>query len=144
MTASENLDLVRSIYAAWERGDYSSAAWAHPEIEYVILGAGVFPDVSAKGRAEMREAARANIDVWGKVRIAADEYRELDDERVLVLDHYSGHGKRSGLDIGQLGAKGCHLFHLDERKVTRLVFYGDRNRALADLGLAPEADSPDS
>ena len=31
-----NVELVRSIFAAWERGDYSSAEWAHPEIELVV------------------------------------------------------------------------------------------------------------
>ena len=27
---------VRSIFAAWECGDFSSVEWAHPEIEWVI------------------------------------------------------------------------------------------------------------
>jgi hypothetical protein len=85
--ASANLDLVRSIYAAWDRGDYSSTEWAHPEIEYVIAD-GPSPG-SWTGPAGIAEGARGG-------------------------------------------------------KVTRLVLYWNCERALAEVGLAPEAGRPRS
>jgi hypothetical protein len=78
---------------------------------------------------------------WDEFRIEAEDYRELDDERVLVLTRYSGRGKASGLEVGKVWAKGASLFHVRGGKVTRQVFYLDRDLALADLGLTLEGDS---
>jgi ketosteroid isomerase-like protein len=89
----------------------------------------------------MAKAAREILRAWKEVRFGTDEYRELDGERVLVLDHRTGRGKTSGLELGQLRSKGAHLFHIRHGNVIRLVAYRDRDHALADLGLAPEADS---
>jgi ketosteroid isomerase-like protein len=135
---SANLELVRSIYAAWERGDYSSVEWAHPEIEYIIAD-GPAPG-SWTGLAGMTEGARNLVDAWESFRLEADEYRELDDERVLVLHHWGGRGKTSGLELERMRATGASVFHVRGGKVTKLVHYWDRERGLADLGLTPEAD----
>ena len=70
-----------------------------------------------------------------------DEFGELDGQRVLVLVQRLGRGKRIGVELGQIRSKGAHVFHLDGGKVTRLVAYSDRDSALADLGLTPEAGS---
>jgi ketosteroid isomerase-like protein len=130
---SENLDLVRSIYAAWERGDFSSAEWADAEIEFVIAGG---PDpASGTGVARMAENFGEVLSAWADVRLEVDEYRELDDERVFVLVSWSGRGKTSGIELAQVPWKPANLFHLDDGKVTRLILYWDRQRALADLGL---------
>jgi ketosteroid isomerase-like protein len=137
--ASSNLDLVRSIYAAWERGDFGSAEWADPEIEYVYAD-GPSPGMWS-GLAGLAEGTRELLGAWEGLRYEVDEYRELDDERVLVLVRYGGRGKTSGLDVGQVRAKGAHLAYVRDGRVTRAVFYFDRERALADLGIAPEADS---
>jgi ketosteroid isomerase-like protein len=34
--SQENVEIVRPIYAAWERGDFTSAEWVHPDIELVV------------------------------------------------------------------------------------------------------------
>jgi ketosteroid isomerase-like protein len=134
--ASANLDLVRSIFAAWERGGYSSNEWGNPQIEYVIPDG---PDpASWKGLAALAEATRDRLSAWEDYRFTVDEYHEPDDERVLVLVQLSGRGKTSGLELGQMQTKGAAVFHIRDGKVTRFVHYLDRENALADLGLGPE------
>jgi ketosteroid isomerase-like protein len=134
---SSNLDLVRSIYADWERGDYSSADWADPEIEFVLAD---WPEAGTwSGLAGMAEAWRQVVSTWDDYSVVADEYLELDDERVLVTNRGIGRGKRSGLAIDQIATRlepGANLFHVKHGRVARLVVYFDCARARAELGLA--------
>jgi ketosteroid isomerase-like protein len=134
--ASANLDLVRSIYPAWERGDWSSAEWAHPEIEFVQADGPARWSVA--GVAALAEAWREFLDTWEEWRVEPEEYRELDEERVLVLVRIRGRGKTSGLEVDEISASGANLFHLRDGKVTRLALYWDRDRALADVDLPPD------
>ena len=131
--SQQNVEIVRSIYAAWERGDFTSAEWAHPEIEYV--GADGPAPGGSTGLAGMAEAFRDWLSTWEEWRVEAEEYRELDGERVLVLFHFSARGKTSGLEVEQLRTKGASLFHLRDGQVTRLVQYLDRERGLEAAGL---------
>jgi ketosteroid isomerase-like protein len=143
--ASANLDLVRSIYAEGGGAHFISywaqsnriAEWAHPDIEFVVADgptAGSF-----RGVAAMEQSARSMLGAWEDYRSEVEEWRELDSERVLVLERRSGRGKMSGLEVG---TKGAMVVHVRDGRVTRLIVYYDRECALADLGLAPEAKSP--
>ena len=110
---SETLDLARSIHAA---DDPSSGG---------LTGV-------AAVEANWRDFQGA----WEDYHVEAAEYRQLDDERVLVIVQLSGRGKTSGLDVAQTGSRAANIFHARERKVRKLVIYWDGDRALADLGLA--------
>jgi ketosteroid isomerase-like protein len=128
---SENVDLVRSIYTAIGRGDYSSAEWADPEIEYVVAD-GPEP-TTVTGFSGMVEVMRSIFSAFEDVRTEAEDYLELDADRVLALTKASGRGRTSGAQIGNTAAE---LFEIHDGKVTRIVNYFDRAHALADLGLA--------
>jgi hypothetical protein len=87
---------------------------------------------SVTGRDGLVRAMRDLFGAFEDFRDEAEDCRELDAQRVLVLTKLSGRGKTSGLEIGQ---KGAEVFEIHSGKVTRIVVYYDRDRALADLGL---------
>jgi ketosteroid isomerase-like protein len=130
---SENLDLVRSIFADWERGNYRSAEWADPEIEFVIAD-GPAPDIW-KGLDGMAKGIREILNAWEDLRDVVEEYREIDQGRVVVPVRLTGRGRTSGLDLADIASRAAYLFHLGGGKVTKIVIYMNRDRLFADLGL---------
>jgi ketosteroid isomerase-like protein len=130
---SRSLELVKSIYTAWEQGDFGSSDWADPEIEFEMRGGlttGRWTGVEA-----MAEAWAAMLGAWEDLRAVPDEFRELDGDRVLVFLRNEGLGKGSGIDVGEISVKAANAFTVRDGKVTSLILYWDRDQAIADLGL---------
>ena len=82
------------------------------------------------------KAWSAWLSAWEDLRVGVDEYRDLDDERVLILQRKSGRGKHSGLEIGEMHAESATLCHVHGDKVIKMVLYFERENALTDLGLS--------
>jgi ketosteroid isomerase-like protein len=127
--SEQNVELIRSIYSAWERGDFSSVEWADPEIEFTIPG----PDL------KVHRGLEALSDAWGEWLREFDEFsilgREFYDagDRVVVDQLFRGTGKRSRIPIADIPA-GAVLTVLDG-KVTRFEGYITLEEALASAGL---------
>lgn len=71
--------------------------------------------------------------------VEADEYRELDNERVLVFVHWSGRRKTSGLELGQTQAKAAAVFHVRRQGEAARHLLVPRARARRPRSL-PEGD----
>ena len=132
--SQENLELVRAICAPWQRGDFGSVEWADPRIEFGFAD-GPTPGTWT-GLAAMSEAWRAALGAFDRLEMEVDEYISVDGEHVLVLTTNTGRGKTSGFELGELRTRSANLFRIRDGKVTKLVAYWDRQRALEAVGLS--------
>lgn len=139
VTDEANLEIVRSIYTDWGRGDFGSVEWASPDIEFVFAG-GPEPGIW-HGLSGMSESYGEWLSAWEGFRAEPEEYKVLDHERVLVLVRNSGRGRTSGLELVYRSV--ANLFHLRHGRVTKLVVYLDRELAFADLGLGAQSGASD-
>ena len=131
------MELVRSVYAGWVCGDFSSTAWADPQIDFVIAD-GPVPG-RWTGVAGMAAGWRGVLGAFKDLRAGAEEYRELGGGRVLALAHSRARGRVSEVELAEALTKHAALFHVQGGKVIRLVVYFDRRLALAEVGLTSEA-----
>jgi ketosteroid isomerase-like protein len=125
------VEVVRRLFAYWERGDWpASAELFDPDFE-TVFGTESFPDPGHY------RGARRTLDAWSGWLEAWDELRvELQDvieagERVVTLQRLRGRGKGSGADVDR--EVGC-IFDFDRGKIVRMIFC-DRHQALEAAGL---------
>jgi hypothetical protein len=88
--SDENLEIVRSIYAAWLQGE-SPRSLIDPEVEYVNPADAVEP-----GTRRGRKAFAGIRDVYDDVRVEPEELIDAGGDEVVVIARITGKGRGSG------------------------------------------------
>jgi ketosteroid isomerase-like protein len=132
--SEENVEVVRRLYASWERGDFQTADFFDAEIKHSRIGGDV-PGIDGdwRGFDEIRAAMISYVDALADLRIEAEQVIDLGGDRVLVLSRHTARGKTSGLPFEhELG----DLFTLSDGRILRYVSYWDRDKALKAAALS--------
>jgi ketosteroid isomerase-like protein len=130
--SEENVELVRSVYTAWNRGDRATAlGFADPEI-VIDASRRVFNPTTYVGLEGARRLFADMDEVWEQFHTELDELLDADD-RVVVIGRLIGTGKASGVEVEQPVA-GVWTVR-DGRIVRGELGYTDRREALEAAGL---------
>jgi hypothetical protein len=135
---SANLDLVRSIYADWERGDFSWTDWADPEIEFEFAD-GLEPRLW-RGLAGMADGWSGFLGAWVGFSVVGEAIKIL-GAGGFSCSTTSADAARRGIGSWADATEECKRVPPRDGRITRLVLYWDCERAFADLGLSPEGDA---
>jgi ketosteroid isomerase-like protein len=129
--SEDNVEIVRRAFAAWDRGDYDTAAShfsSDLEIDASdrILNPAVYTGIEGarRFRSEIAEA-------WAEFHVEVEDLLSAGDE-VVALVRSVARGRASGVEVDSHAA---WVVDVREQKVTRLRLYRDRGQALIAAGL---------
>ena len=130
--SQENVEVVRQLFDAWNRGDYAAAsALVDPAISVESL-----LDGPMAGRYDGAErAARWLSDFWGnfgEFHTEIGEYMTRGDDVVIAAHHY-GRGKSSGVEVQM---DNWQIFTVRGEKIVRYRLYTTKQEALEAAGLS--------
>jgi uncharacterized protein len=127
-----DIEPLRTVYSAWQRGDFRPRADAYDHdmewgwsAEFPGL-AGVVRDSGPRSGRMLRW-----LSSWEHWRVEPEGYIAA-GESILVLTRYLGCGKASGVEVD---APGAHLWRMRNGKAVRLEIFSSRERALDAAGL---------
>ena len=131
--SQENVEIVRSAFEAFQRDDVEGIMpfldeqieWRNPEDSPI---AGVW-----HGHDGVRDWFKQASEAFGDMTFTPDEFREVSEDRILVLLRFALTGTESGI---RMEVPFAHLIDMKAGRVTALRMYSDQAKALEAAGLS--------
>ena len=131
--SQENVEIVRVIYAEWERGNFQAAVpLFDPEITFESFMPDASENVVVHGLHQIESFMRDWFGQWRGFRVIGDEFRPVGRERVFVAGRQAGIGLHSGAEVE---SPGFTVWTFRDGKVVKLLAHYDRAQALEAVGL---------
>jgi ketosteroid isomerase-like protein len=127
-----NVEIAKQVIDAFNRRDVDAIfACVNPDVEWfpaMTLGGGPLRE-----REGIESYIREVNDTWEEYRVVGQEFRDLGEDRVLVLSRVEGRGAGSG---GLVDAEMGQIFDFRDGKIGRVRTYLDHGEALRTAGLS--------
>jgi len=133
MIGISNLDLVKSAFDAWNRGDIEAFAdHAAEDVAWLEVSGRPEGGTSERlGRDRMRESLESLFEAWESYRLELEQIHDLGD-RVLAVVRECARGRASGVEVDSLWG---YLITVEAGQIRRIEAYRDADRALEIAGL---------
>jgi ketosteroid isomerase-like protein len=126
-----NVEIVRKMFAAWNRRDYAAAQTAFDPEVVTEMATGTDVDGTYEGYDGMWRLMR----FWGAFSEFHSEVEEAvaEGDEVFTTVHHHGRGKASGAEVEMTN---WQVFTFRGGRVVHYRVYGDRKRALGAAGIS--------
>ena len=133
--SAENVEIVRSIYRAWEEGSPLDSGLIAQDIEWVNAKEAIEPG-TRKGSQAFDDAAGKVTSTFADARIEFERFIDAGEEEVLVIGTLRGVGQGSGIDVER---RQGYLWTIRDGKAVRFQWFNDPSEALEAAGLGGDA-----
>jgi ketosteroid isomerase-like protein len=133
-TSQENIEIVRRIYAEWEKGNLQAGVELFdPEIVFESFMPDSSERVVVHGPDEVDAFMREFLAQWRDYRLFGEEFRQVDGETVVVVGRQTAIGRQSGVAVED---QIFSIWTFRGDNVVQLIFdRGDPRRALEAAGV---------
>jgi ketosteroid isomerase-like protein len=129
--SKENLEVVRRVYAEWERGNFRTPEFFDPSVHVTWVDPIFARRAETRGIEEAGESMREFLEALEDATATAERIIDAGD-RVVTVHVWRGRGRSSGL---AMESRQGSIWTISNGKATRVVNYSDPAKALEAAGL---------